>query len=224
MTTNAIDQTLPPCRSTLLSAVRACLAAAGDDRDLAEVAGLTGLAFYLNVDSTVSPSGVAAYPWAQELPGMVSRLGYESELVYSDDEDPQFDRAQERAARVAAGALSRVLELLLGQGDPGHLDARRVGQVHAEAAPAGADVEHPVVGREQELCRDVALFVLLRLVEIVYDGPPDGLTPDVLTEIYGEEDWEATIRKVEDEDETGEEAAPAQHAPEPDRERLAGMT
>ncbi len=37
---------------------------------------------------------------------------------------------------------------------------------------------------------------------IVYDGPPDGLTPDVLTEIYGEEDWEATIDEVvEDEDE-----------------------
>ncbi len=37
---------------------------------------------------------------------------------------------------------------------------------------------------------------------IVYDGPPDGLTPDVLTEIYGEEDWEATIDEVvEDEGE-----------------------
>ena len=35
---------------------------------------------------------------------------------------------------------------------------------------------------------------------IRFDGPPDGLTPDVLTEIYGEEDWQATIRKDEDED------------------------
>jgi len=41
----------------------------------------------------------------------------------------------------------------------------------------------------------------LRFGEIVYDGPPDGLTPDVLTEIYGEEDWEATIETVENEDE-----------------------
>ena len=33
---------------------------------------------------------------------------------------------------------------------------------------------------------------------------PDGLTPDVLTEIYGEEDWEATIEHwCEDEDDTG---------------------
>lgn len=41
----------------------------------------------------------------------------------------------------------------------------------------------------------------LRFGEIVYDGPPDGLTAEVLTDIYGEEDWEATIEKVEDEDE-----------------------
>ena len=35
---------------------------------------------------------------------------------------------------------------------------------------------------------------------IVYDGPPEDLTPDVLTRIYGEENWEATIGKVEEED------------------------
>ena len=46
----------------------------------------------------------------------------------------------------------------------------------------------------------------LKLGEIVYDGKPDGLTPDVLTEIYGEEDWEATIEKVDDENELESEA------------------
>ncbi len=44
-------------------------------------------------------------------------------------------------------------------------------------------------------------IVGLQLGEIVYDGPPDGLTPDVLTQIYGEEDWEATIEKVDDDEE-----------------------
>ena len=69
-----------------------------------------------------------------------------------------------------------------------------------------------------ELCRernlsaivnihDVALaqmfverIVGLQMGEIVFDGAPDELTPDVLTQIYGEEDWEATIDEV-DEDE-----------------------
>ena len=37
---------------------------------------------------------------------------------------------------------------------------------------------------------------------IVFDGTPDQITAEVLTQIYGEEDWSTTIRKVEeDEDE-----------------------
>jgi phosphonate transport system ATP-binding protein len=45
--------------------------------------------------------------------------------------------------------------------------------------------------------------------EIVYDGPPDGLSAEVLTRIYGEEDWSATIREVEDEAGGEVEDAPA---------------
>jgi len=41
----------------------------------------------------------------------------------------------------------------------------------------------------------------LRFGKVEFDGPPEGLTPDVLTAIYGEEDWEATIEAVDDEDE-----------------------
>ncbi len=52
-------------------------------------------------------------------------------------------------------------------------------------------------------------IVGLRLGEVVYDGPPDGLTPDVLTEIYGEEDWEATIEVDENDDEDVDGAAGA---------------
>ena len=44
-------------------------------------------------------------------------------------------------------------------------------------------------------------IVGLRLGEIVYDGPPAAITAEVLTSIYGEEDWSATIRKVDDADE-----------------------
>jgi len=43
-------------------------------------------------------------------------------------------------------------------------------------------------------------IVGLQLGEIVYDGPPDGLSSDVLTQIYGAEDWEATIEKVDEDD------------------------
>ena len=39
----------------------------------------------------------------------------------------------------------------------------------------------------------------LRSGEIVFDGPPERVNAQVLTEIYGEEDWSTTIRKAEDE-------------------------
>ncbi|MDP6788117.1 MAG: phosphonate ABC transporter ATP-binding protein [Rhodospirillales bacterium] len=44
--------------------------------------------------------------------------------------------------------------------------------------------------------------------EIVFDGDADGLTADVLTRIYGEEDWSTTIRKVEDDDDSEPEPEP----------------
>ena len=47
----------------------------------------------------------------------------------------------------------------------------------------------------------------LRVGAVEFDGPPEGLTPDVLTLIYGEEDWEATIEKVEDEEDMEEALA-----------------
>lgn len=45
----------------------------------------------------------------------------------------------------------------------------------------------------------VQRVVALNLGEIIFDGGPEELSPDVLTRIYGEEDWEATIEVVEDE-------------------------
>ena len=45
-------------------------------------------------------------------------------------------------------------------------------------------------------------IVGLRLGEIVFDGSPDAFTADVLTSIYGEEDWETTIHRDDDDDET----------------------
>jgi len=47
----------------------------------------------------------------------------------------------------------------------------------------------------------VPRIVGLRSGQVVFDGRPDDLTPEMLTAIYGEEDWTATIRPVEDEDE-----------------------
>jgi phosphonate transport system ATP-binding protein len=42
---------------------------------------------------------------------------------------------------------------------------------------------------------------------VVFSGAPEQLTPKVLTDIYGEEDWSTTIRKIDDE-------PPSPHGPE----------
>jgi len=70
----------------------------------------------------------------------------------------------------------------------------------------------------------VKRIIGLREGEIVYDGDPDGLTSERLTEIYGEEDWTATARRKkdadedEDDDEEEEEIA-AKAPPRPARKR-----
>ncbi|MEM7528568.1 MAG: phosphonate ABC transporter ATP-binding protein [Pseudomonadota bacterium] len=50
--------------------------------------------------------------------------------------------------------------------------------------------------------RFVQRVVGLRAGTIEFDGAPEALTPEVLTTIYGEEDWEATIQKVDDDSAT----------------------
>ena len=45
----------------------------------------------------------------------------------------------------------------------------------------------------------------LELGSVVYDGKPEGLTPEVLTRIYGEEDWSATIKSTDEDDDDEEE-------------------
>jgi len=68
-------------------------------------------------------------------------------------------------------------------------------------------------------------IVGLRGGEIVYDGAPDGLTSEVLTRVYGEEDWSATIRKVDEETEEAEDAPTAVvELVQPHRDRMAGLT
>jgi phosphonate transport system ATP-binding protein len=67
----------------------------------------------------------------------------------------------------------------------------------------------------------------LQLGEIVYDGPPTDLTAEVLTKIYGEEDWSATIRKIDDDTEVAAERPDSVIALDtrlPHRDRMAGLT
>jgi phosphonate transport system ATP-binding protein len=58
--------------------------------------------------------------------------------------------------------------------------------------------------------------------QIVFDGTSQQVTADVLTEIYGEEDWSTTIRKVEEDDDPDTEKKVSKRKDRITRETAAG--
>ena len=57
---------------------------------------------------------------------------------------------------------------------------------------------------------------------IVFDGTSQQVTAEVLTEIYGEEDWSTTIRKVEDDTDSDTKKGLSKHKDRITRETAAG--
>ena len=62
----------------------------------------------------------------------------------------------------------------------------------------------------------------LREGEIVFDGTTDQITAEVLTNIYGEEDWSTTIRKVDEDDDGDSDKTPDKRKDRITREVAAG--
>jgi hypothetical protein len=77
-----------PQKASFVGALRAVLEARGDERSAAEIFGLTGFAFRLVVGPRIDLGGWAAFPWAQELPAAVQRLGYETRHVFALERHP----------------------------------------------------------------------------------------------------------------------------------------
>ena len=105
-----------------------------------------------------------------------------------------------------ARALMQKPDLLLVDEPTASLDPKTSRQImrlivelaHERGTPALVNI-HDVVLAQASADRVIAL----RDGETVFDGKPDDLTPDVLTDIYGEEDWSATIRRDGDEVDAG---------------------
>src|SRR3984893_1794410 len=148
------------------------------------------------------------------------------------------DMADKRADALSGGqrqrvgvcrALIQAPELLLVDEPTASLDPktsrqimRLIRELCAERKPLSAIINIHDVTLAQTFAERI---VGLRLGEIVYDGPPAGLTAEVLTQIYGEEDGSATVGKLEEDvdDEASDHTVPLQPL-QPDRDRMAGLT
>lgn len=102
-----------------------------------------------------------------------------------------------------ARALMQDPDLLLVDEPTASLDPKTARQIMQLIRALADERKRPVLIN----IHDVALaqgfsdrVVGLKLGRVAFDGPPSALTPAVLTEIYGAEDWSQTIRAVDDDD------------------------
>jgi phosphonate transport system ATP-binding protein len=98
-------------------------------------------------------------------------------------------------------ALMQQPDLLLVDEPTASLDPKTSRQImrllvelaHERGTPALVNIHD--VGLAQSFADRV---IGLSAGQIVFDGTPEQVTAEVLTEIYGEEDWSTTIRKIEE--------------------------
>ncbi|NLZ41411.1 MAG: phosphonate ABC transporter ATP-binding protein [Comamonadaceae bacterium] len=106
--------------------------------------------------------------------------------------------------RVGIGrALMQNPELLLVDEPTASLDPKTARQIMRLIRTLAAERATPALVNIHDvaLAQDFADRVVgLQGGKVVYDGPAEGLTPDVLTRIYGAEDWSRTIRRADEEE------------------------
>ena len=129
---------------------------------------------------------------------LLDRVGLEG---YHDKRADALSGGQRQ--RVGIGrALMQDPDLLLVDEPTASLDPKTARQIMRLIRELAAERARPALINIHDvaLAQDYSDRVIgLKSGRVAFDGPPSGLTPAVLTEIYGEEDWSRTIRKAEDE-------------------------
>jgi len=128
---------------------------------------------------------------------LLDRVGLEG---YQDTRADELSGGQRQRVGIAR-ALMQQPDLLLVDETTASLDPKTSRQImriivelaHERGTPALVNIHD--VGLAQSFADRI---IGLREGEIVFDGTSENITADVLTEIYGEEDWSTTIRKVDD--------------------------
>lgn len=130
---------------------------------------------------------------------LLDRVGLEG---YQDTRADELSGGQRQRVGIAR-ALMQQPDLLLVDEPTASLDPKTSRQImriivelaHERGTPALVNIHD--VGLAQSFSDRI---IGLRQGEIVFDGTSADLNADVLTDIYGEEDWSTTIRKAEDDE------------------------
>ncbi len=130
---------------------------------------------------------------------LLDRVGLEG---YQDTRADELSGGQRQRVGIAR-ALMQQPDLLLVDEPTASLDPKTSRQImriivelaHERGTPALVNIHD--VGLAQTFSDRI---IGLREGEIVFDGTSENITADVLTDIYGEEDWSTTIRKVDDDE------------------------
>lgn len=122
-----------------------------------------------------------------------------------------MDQADKRADALSGGqrqrvgiarALAQEPELLLVDEPTASLDPKTSRQIMRLVVEVCAEAGLPAIVNIHDVPlaqQFVARIIGLRAGRIVFDGPPDALSHDALTEIYGAEDWDV-LRQSSDDD------------------------
>lgn len=122
-------------------------------------------------------------------------------------------------------ALMQQPDLLLVDEPTASLDPKTSRQImrllvelaHEHGAPALVNMHD--VGLAQSFADRI---IGLSAGQVVFDGTPSQVTAEVLTKIYGEEDWSTTIRKIEEDSTPDSGKKAAKHTDRITRETAAG--
>jgi phosphonate transport system ATP-binding protein len=128
---------------------------------------------------------------------LLDRVGLEG---YQDTRADELSGGQRQRVGIAR-ALMQQPDLLLVDEPTASLDPKTSRQImriivelaHERGTPALVNIHD--VGLAQSFADRI---IGLREGEIVFDGTSKNITADVLTKIYGEEDWSTTIRQSDD--------------------------
>ena len=106
MIVKSLDVSLPRSWDTAGAALAACARALGDPRSVGELLVASGRAFRLWLDARVTPAGLHAGAWREELTVAVERLGFRWQLEASTNDEPLWDATRVRAFDLARDGIA----------------------------------------------------------------------------------------------------------------------